>query len=140
MKRYFTVLVATLVFATALLSQPISSGARLFIEPMNGFENYLTAAILAKKVPVNIVVDKTHAEYVATGTFKQEPAGNSGVIALIRPLHNETNYSASVSVIDQKTDSVTFAYSSQRSASHNASKQVAEDWAAHFRDEILKEQ
>jgi hypothetical protein len=139
MKRLLPGFAAILIFGAAIFAQPISSGAKLFIEPMNGFESYLTAAILAKKVPVTVVLDKARADYVAAGTFKQEPGSNAGLASIIRPIHNQTNYSASVSVIDQKTDSVAFAYSSQRSATHNASKEVAEDWAVHLRDEMLKE-
>jgi hypothetical protein len=139
-RKFLPVFAATLFFGSAIFCQPVSQGARLYIEPMNGFENYLTAAILAKKVPVSVVLDKSRADYVAEGTFKQEAVGASGIVSILRPAHNETNYSASVSVIDQKTDSVAFAYSSQRNATHNASKQVAEDWATHLRDEMLKEE
>ncbi len=139
MKKFLPGFAAILIFAATIFAQPISSGAKLYIEPMNGFESYLTAAILAKRVPVSVVPDKAKADYVAAGTFKQETGSSSGWVSIIRPTHSQTNYSASVSIIEQKTDSVIFAYSTQRSATHNASKEVAEDWAIHLRDEMLKE-
>ena len=42
-------------------------GVALFIEPMNGFENYLEGAILKKKVPVVVVDDRSKADFVMTG-------------------------------------------------------------------------
>jgi hypothetical protein len=136
--KFLLALVGTLLFGSTTFAQTITPGSKLYIEPMNGFESYLAAAILAKKIPVSVVLDKARADYLVTGTFKEEAGGTTGNGSLVRPLHNRTNYSTSVSIVDPRTTAVAFAYSSQRSASHEASKELAEDWATHLRDEMLK--
>jgi len=40
-------------------------GARVFIEKMNGFDDYLMAALHTKQVPVVIVTDKAKADFIA---------------------------------------------------------------------------
>jgi len=140
MKNFLLAMVGILLLGLGTFAQTrtIPQGAKLYIEPMSGFESYLAAAILAKKVPVSVVLDKAQADYLVAGTFKEEAGGTTGNGSLVRPFHNRTNYSASVSVVDPKTNAVAFAYSSQKSASHEASKEIAEDWATHLRDDMLK--
>jgi hypothetical protein len=136
MKPFLLALAIVFLYASITFAQSVSSGSKLFIEPMNGFESYLTAAILAKKVPVTVVLDKTQADYIVTGNWKEENGGFSGNGSLVRPLHKRTNYSLSASVADPKTTAIVFSYSSQKSESHDASKEVAEDWADHLRKAI----
>ena len=125
------------LFSTTVMGQVVPSGSKFYIEPMNGFETYLTAAILAKKVPATVVLDKVQADYIVVGNWKEEDGGTSGNGSLVSPLHKRTNYSLSASVVDPKTSAVVFSYSSQKSESHDASKELAEDWASHLRDSML---
>jgi hypothetical protein len=117
------------------LSQGVTTGSKLFIEPMNGFENYLTAAIQAKHVPVTIVLDKGHADYIVTGSWRESNGGTTGNGSIVAPLKQRINNSASISIVDPMTTAVVFAYSASRSETHDASKQLAEDWAT----ELLKQ-
>jgi len=46
----------------------IPAGSRVFLAQMNGFENYLTAAIIQENLPLLIVRDRTKADFEITGT------------------------------------------------------------------------
>ena len=56
-------------------STRIVPGSKLFIEPMDGFDTYLAAAILKKKVPVMVVDDRGKADFVMTGGSHVDKAG-----------------------------------------------------------------
>jgi hypothetical protein len=51
----------------APLAPPIPPGSKLFLEPMNGFEQLLSDAIVHKKVPVVLVKDRAEADFVMSG-------------------------------------------------------------------------
>jgi len=123
--------------AAAVQAAVVSANSKLYIDVMDGFDSYLSAAILAKHIPVTVVRDRDKADYLVTGTWRESEGGTSGNGSLVRPLKRRTNYSASISIVDPKTSAVIFAYSSQRSATHDLSKEIAEDLANHLRDQIL---
>jgi hypothetical protein len=43
---------------------------------MDGFEHYLAAAFLAKKVPITVVVDRDQADYVGYRNLEGKRRGN----------------------------------------------------------------
>jgi hypothetical protein len=47
----------------------IPSGAKVFLEPMGGFDTYLKDAMIKKKVPLQIVDEKAQAEFVNYWAF-----------------------------------------------------------------------
>jgi len=64
--------ISVIVFALFLSSAAsFAQVARpaVYVEPQNGFETYLSAAISKKKVPVDVVTDQTKAVY----TLKAAP-------------------------------------------------------------------
>jgi hypothetical protein len=48
-------------------SENIRSGAKVFVEKMDGFENNFVAALHAKQVPVVIVTDRDKADFFFSG-------------------------------------------------------------------------
>jgi hypothetical protein len=96
-----------------------STGPKIRILPMDGFENYLTSAIVAKKVPITVVLDKDQADYVVNGSRRESNGVTSGNGSLYRPLKARTNYSASISIIDPKSSTIIFSYAVQRSGTHS---------------------
>lgn len=46
---------------------PFAPGARIYLEPMNGFEEYLAREIVKKKVPVVLVHDRLEADFILSG-------------------------------------------------------------------------
>jgi len=129
MKIVFVVALLIVSVTPAFSQGQLSTGSKLFIEPMNGFENYLTAAVQAKRVPVTIVLDKSHADYIVMGSWRETNGGTTGNGSIVAPIKHRINNSASISIVDPKTTAVVFAYSASRSETHDASKQLAEDWA-----------
>jgi len=112
-------------------------GAKLFIEPMEGFERYLEAAILSKKLPVTVVIERARADFVARGTWRELDGGFSGNGSLVRPLRTRKNYSASVSIVDLKSSAIVFSFAAQKSGSRDLSKEIAEEWATKILGELL---
>lgn len=91
-KFLFIALFLLLCGAVSAQTQP-----KVFIAPMeNGLNEFLTAAIIKKKVPVTIVISETDAEYIITGVtvkgdgkwydtvFGSEKDRNQGSIKLLR--------------------------------------------------------
>lgn len=75
MKRV-PVLFLFVMFALPSLAQRVRYS--VYIEPQNGFETYVAAAIAKKKVPVDVLTDPTKATYrlkAAPVEIKQESTG-----------------------------------------------------------------
>jgi TolB-like protein len=49
-------------------SHEIHRGAKVFIEKMDGFEEYVIAALHSKRVPLTVVVDKDKADFTFSGS------------------------------------------------------------------------
>jgi hypothetical protein len=62
------------------ISTKIVPGSRVYITPMDGFENYLAAALGKKKVQLIPVTDKDQADYVITGTSLDKKAGWAKIV------------------------------------------------------------
>jgi hypothetical protein len=121
--------------ATATSSTPhIASGSHLFIEPMDGFETYLSAAILKKKVPVFIVDDKAKADYIVNGTSHVQKAGWAKTI-FVSPA---SSAGASITIKDAKTGDLAFAYSVDKINAARAAQSTAEACAKHLKQAIEK--
>jgi hypothetical protein len=74
---------------------------------MDGFENYLAAALGKKKVPLVPVADKEHADYVITGTSLDKKAGWAKIV-FMGNIHSDN--AASVTMTDVKTGAIVYAY------------------------------
>ena len=110
----------------------ITEGAKVFIEPMDGFETYLSAAIIKKKVPLTIVDSKEKADYVIGGVSHVQPAGWAKTIFVSPTSHAD----ASVTVKDVHTGNVIFAYAVDKLNSIRADQSTAEACAKHIKENI----
>lgn len=145
------------VFATESLpaqSAAISNGATVYIEPMNGYENYLAAAFAKKHVPLAIVSDRNRAQYLITSTIAERPP-NSPAVVINNDIGNTTNNafqngfnrgfrsygstSASMSLVDAHSSQVLFAYSVGKHANTNQIQSTAEACAKHLKEFIEKQ-
>lgn len=80
MNRIITLVLLTfsaIVFAQA---PQIKSGATVYIEPMDGYETYLAAALVKRHVPLAVVVDKDKAEYIIRSTVTQRVPNTPQVV------------------------------------------------------------
>lgn len=112
----------------------LSPGAKIFIEPMDGFETYLSGAMLKKQVPVMIVDDKSKADFIVTGSSRVDKAGWAKTI-FVSPNPHAT---ASIAVKDARTGTLVFAYNVDKANSVRGDQSTAEACAKHLKEAIEK--
>lgn len=117
-------------------SNKIPSGSKLFVAPMGGFENYVIAGIVKKKVAVTIVADRDKAEYEIRGSAETEKAGWAKM--LILGLQN-SNEEASINVTEIKTGNVVFAYSVKKLNSVHGKQSAGEAIGKHLNEAMGKD-
>jgi hypothetical protein len=118
-----------------------SARPTVFIEPQQGFETYLAAAMSKKNVPVDVVTDQTKATYVLRAAPVEIKAESTGgkiarcLFAYCAGIEDKGN--VSVQFIDANSTKTLWAYSvnKQRGGSKN-SQSMAEAVAKHLKDFI----
>src|SRR5208282_2671421 len=111
----------------------------VYIEPQQGFETYLAAAISKKNVPVDVVTDQTRANYVlkaAPVEIKTESTGGKIARCLFAYCAGiEDKGNVSVQLIAASSTKMVWAYSvnKQRGGSKNQ-QSMAEAGAKHFKE------
>jgi len=118
------------------VSTQIVAGSTVFIEPMNGFENYLAAAILKKKVQLTVVDNRNEAKYVISGTADEKKAGWAKM-AFMGNIHSDD--AASITMADQRTGAMVFAYAVNKKSTMHGQQTTAEACAKHLEEQIKKE-
>ena len=79
--KWYAVPVFLAVSALALAqTAQIKSGSTVYIEPMDGYETYLSAAFTKKQVPVIIVADKDKATYIVRSTVSHRTPSQPAVV------------------------------------------------------------
>src|SRR5437660_7457214 len=131
------------VILTTLLLCSVGSLAQLarpavYIEPQNGFETYLTAAISKKNVPVDVVTDQTKATYLLKAApieIKTESTGGKIARCLFAYCAGiEDKGNVSVQLIETSSSKMLWSYSvnKERGGSKN-SQSMAEAVAKHLK-------
>jgi hypothetical protein len=134
--------VGTLLFLSSVSFAELSRYT-VYIEPQNGFETYLTAAIEKKGVPVDVVTDQTKASYVLKSApieIKRESTGGKIARCLFAYCAGiEDKGNVSVQLIESGSSKVLWAYSvnKQRGGSKNQ-QSMAEAVAKHFKEFLNK--
>jgi hypothetical protein len=112
----------------------IPSNAKVFIAPMeNGFDEFLNAALVAKKVPLSVVEDRSQADFEITGQSETQKAGTAKKI-IMGSWHS--NEQASINVTNLKSASVVFAYSVNKPNSARGKRSTAEACAKNIKKKI----
>ncbi len=122
--------------ATPIISTKIPSGSKVYVAPMGGFENYVIAGILKKKVPVTLVAQRDKAEYEIKGTAETEKAGWAKMLFMGS---QNTNEQASINVTEIKTGSVVFGYSVNKLNSVHGKQSAGEAIGKHLNEAIGKD-
>lgn len=118
-------------------AKPIPAGSRIYIAPIpGGFENFIAAGIIKKKVPVVLVNDRAKADYEISGVSESEKAGWAKMLFLGSQQSREQ---ASVQVVDLKTGEVVFAYSVHKGNSARGKQSAGEACAKHLKQKIRVE-
>ncbi|MGI9035713.1 MAG: hypothetical protein ACR2GD_06710 [Pyrinomonadaceae bacterium] len=111
----------------------IPRNSKIYIAPMDGFENYLAAAIRKKEVPVILVAVPDAADFQISGTHEKKNAGWAKTIFMGDA---RSSASASIQVINTKTQVVVYADSSNRGSANNGERSTAEKLAKYLKKKI----
>jgi len=155
----FLAFLSLAVCSVCLAQTPqIKSGATVYIEPMNGYESYLTAAFAKKQVPLIVVADESKAQYIIRSNVNQvAPTHPAVIVNNTNNVNNGDNSafnrgfgsgfpragsgvghtSASIAVIDSRSSQVLFAYSVEKDRQHQLQSD-AEACAKHLKEFIEK--
>jgi len=129
------------VFTASLFCFGQQTRPTVYVEPQQGFETYLAAAISKKNVPVDVVTDGTKASYIlkaAPVEIKTESTGGKIARCLFAYCAGiEDKGNVSVQLIDTNSTKVLWAYSvaKQKGGSKN-SQSMAEAVAKHLKEFI----
>lgn len=114
----------------------IPSGSKIYVAPMGGFESYVVAGIMKKKVPVSIVADRDKADYEINGAAETQKAGWAKIVFT---RNDSTNEEASINVTEIKTGAVVFAYSVHKGNSARGKQSAGEAIGKHLNEAIGKD-
>jgi hypothetical protein len=109
---------------------------RVFIEPHEGFESYISAAIVKKDVPVTVTTDRSTADFVITSVVlaKEESTGSKVARCIFAYCAGITGQqTATMQLVDAKTQDVAFAYNVKKPGAHNY-QSAAEAIAKHMKN------
>ena len=121
----------SLTAQTPDLNTRVPAGSRVFIEPMDGFETYLSAALTKKKVPLVVVASADRADFTIRGNGSAQKPGWARTVFLGQT-HSDAQ--ASISVVNVKTDVVAFAYAYDMKNSYRGQQSAAESCAKHLKE------
>jgi hypothetical protein len=121
---------------TGPIPTKIVAGSKVFIEDMGGFEKYLAAAILKRKVQLVLVADKSQADYVISGTSKEKMSEWAKDVFLLN-IHAETD--ADVMLKDRKSSAILFTFTVEKKSTLHGAQTTAEECAKHLEEQIERE-
>jgi hypothetical protein len=134
-----------LAFALAVLSPAvypaekkiltIPSGSKIYVEPMDGFGQFVIAAITQKNTPLIPVMQKEDAEYQLKGQSDTEKAGWAKTIFINGGRSKEE---ASVMLVD-KQGTILWGYSVHKFSSFHGKQSTAESIAKHLKEIIASD-
>lgn len=128
-----------LVFAASLSCLAQQARPTVYVEPQQGFETYLSAALSKKNVPVDVVTEQTKANYTlkaAPVEIKTESTGGKIARCLFAScIGIEDKGNVSVQFIDTNSSKMVWAYSVNKQKGGSKNEQsMAEAIAKHLKD------
>lgn len=130
----------TLIAAVAAAqSLSVPTQPRVFIEPQNGFESYISAAIIKKHVPITITETRDSATFVLTSHVMEKTESTGSKVARCLFLYcagMEGMQTATVQLVNKNSE-VAWAYN-VRKGSASAYQSTAEAIAKHLKDYLEK--
>ena len=121
---------------TPVAAVKVPSGSKIYVAPMGGFESYVVAGIMKKKVPVSIVADREKADFEIKGAAESQKAGWAKIMFMG---NDSTNEEASINVTEIKTGAVVFAYSVHKGSSVRGKQSAGEAIGKHLNEAIGKD-
>jgi len=116
-------------------------GPSIYVMPDNGFETNIIAALEKKHVPVQIVTEKTQADYVLTATsveIHKESAGGKIARCLFAYCAGiDDSGDVSVQMVDSHTNTVVWGYNVAKQRANKNRQSMAEAIAKHLKNDYL---
>lgn len=113
---------------------------RIYIEAQNGFESYISAAIVKKHVPAVVTKNKDEATFVLTSAVegKEESSGSKVARCLFLYCAGiQGTQTATVQLVSAKTQDVAWAYNVHK-GSASAYQSTSEAIAKHLKEFLEK--
>jgi hypothetical protein len=115
--------------STAAVSETrIPANSKIYINPMDGFETYVTAALQKKKLPLVIIANREQADFEIKGSMEKQKAGWAKTI-FISPY---PEIDATMQVVNIKTGVIAYSNSSTKNAARRGRKGSAEHLAKNL--------
>jgi hypothetical protein len=112
-------------------AKQIPAGSTVFVDPMpGGFETYLVAGLVEKKVPLIVVNDIRKADYEISGVSESDKASWAKMFFMNSERSSEQ---ASIKIVNLKTGEVVFGYSVHKGESFRGKQSAAEACAKHLK-------
>ena len=124
-----------ILFSIGRLASSQTASPRIYVEPQEGFESYLSAAIVKKHVPAVVTQDKENASFVLTSAVlaKEESTGSKVARCLFAYCAGiQGTQTATVQLVNVKTKEVAWAYNVKK-GSASAYQSTAEAAAKHLK-------
>jgi len=114
----------------------IPPGSRVFVAPMkDGFDTFVIAGIMKKKVPVVVVTSREKADYEITGIAESDKAGWAKMLFMGSSSSAEQ---ASTKIEETKSEEEIFGYSVNKGNSVRGKQSAGEACAKHMKESIAK--
>ncbi len=114
---------------------PLGASPRIYIQPQDGFESYLAAAIVKKHVPAVVTQNKDEAQFLLTSAVQSKEESTGSKVARCLFLYcagMEGSQTATVQLVNSKTQEVAWAYN-VRKGSARAYQSTSEAVAKHLK-------
>jgi hypothetical protein len=118
---------------TQLSKEKIPSGSKVSIAPLNGYESFITAAIIKKQTPITIVNSIDKADYSITGVSESVQAGWAKMLFFGSEQSNEQ---ASIVMTNLRTGVVVWGYNVHKTSSFKGKQSSSEACAKHLKARI----
>jgi hypothetical protein len=121
-------------------SGQLGAPPRIFVAPQDGFESYISAAIIKKHVPAVVTQDQNQAEFLLTSAVlaKEESTGSKVARCLFAYCAGiQGTQTATVQLVNARTHEVAWAYN-VRKASATAFQSSAEAIAKHLKQYLAE--
>ena len=117
---------------TSANSTKIPANSKVYINPMDGFETYVAAALQKKKIPLMIVTDREQADFEIKGSVDKQKAGwAKTVFGTGLP-----SIDATMQVSNVKTGIIVFTNSSTKESARRGRKGSAEHLAKNLAEKM----
>ena len=124
----FVIALSTMAYSQDANSTRIPANSKVYINDMDGFETYVTAALQKKKLPLTIVAERDKADFEIKGSVEKQKAGWAKTI-FVSPL---PEIDATMQIINIKTGVVAYSNSSTKNAARRGRKGSAEHLAKNL--------